>query len=95
MTSYLEQEPTGIKYEGYRMIYGGLLTYKNRLYIRYCDDLKRLIMDELHKIPYTGHPGYQKMITAIGKQFYWPRLKKDIADYLSKCMECQQGKEEQ
>jgi hypothetical protein len=45
------------------MIDGGLLTYKNRLYIPECDDLKRFIMDELHKRPYTGHPRYQKMIT--------------------------------
>jgi hypothetical protein len=53
VTSYLEQEPTRIKYEGYQMIDGGLLTYKNKLYIPECDDLKRLIMDELHKIPYV------------------------------------------
>jgi hypothetical protein len=89
MTSYLEQEPTGIKYEGYQMIDGGLLTYKNRLYIPDCDDLKRFIMDELHKRTYTGHPGYQKMITATRKQFYWPGLKKDIVEYLAKCIECQ------
>jgi hypothetical protein len=94
VTSYLEQEPTGIKYEGYQMIDGGLLTYINRLYIPYCDDLKRFIMDELHKRPYTGHLGYQKMITTTRKQFYWPRLKKDIANYLAKCLECQQVKAE-
>ena len=56
--SYLEQEPTGLKYEGYQMLNDGLLTYKDRLYIPNCDDLKRFIMDELHKIPYIGHPGY-------------------------------------
>jgi hypothetical protein len=94
VTSYLEQEPTGIKYEGYQMIDGGLLTYRNRLYIPDCDNLKRFIMDELHKRPYTGHSGYQKMITATRKQFYWPGLKKDIANYLAKCLECQQVKAE-
>jgi hypothetical protein len=87
MTSYLEKEPTGINYEGYQMIDRGLLTYKNKLYIPDCDDLKRFMMDELHKRPYTGHPGYQKMIISTRKQFYWPRLKKDIADYLAKCIE--------
>jgi hypothetical protein len=81
-----------IKYEGYQMIDVGLLTYINRLYIPDCDDLKRFIMDELHKRPYTGHPRYQKMIMAIRKQFYWPGLKKDIAEYLSKCIKCQQVK---
>ena len=63
MTSYLKKEPTGIKYEGYKMLDEGLLTYRNTLYIPSCDDLKRFIMDELHKRPYTGHLGYQKMIT--------------------------------
>ena len=51
-------------------------------------------MDELHKRPYTGHPGYQKMITATRKQFYWHGLKKDIAKYLAQCIECQQVKAE-
>ena len=41
VTSYLEKEPTGIKYEGYQMIDGGLLTYKNRLYILDCDCLQQ------------------------------------------------------
>jgi hypothetical protein len=58
MTSYLNQEPIGIKYEGYQMLDESLLTYINILYIPSCDDLKRFIMDELHKRPYTSHPGY-------------------------------------
>jgi hypothetical protein len=73
---------------------GGLLTYRSRLYILDYDNMKRFILDELHKRPYTGHPGYQKMITAIRKQFYWHGLKKDIAEYLAKCIEFQQVKAE-
>jgi hypothetical protein len=94
VTLYLQQEPARAKYEGYPMTEGGLLTYRDRMYIPNHDDLKRFIMDELHKRPYTGHPGYQKMITATRKQFYWPGLKKDIAKYLSQCIECQQVKAE-
>jgi hypothetical protein len=94
MTSYLEQEPVGLKYEGYQMLDGGLLIYRNRLYIPSCDDFKRFIMDELHKRPYTDHPSYQKMVIATRKQFYWPGLKKYIAEYLAKCLECQQVKGE-
>jgi hypothetical protein len=70
MTSYLKQEPTGLKYEGYQMLDEGLLTYINILYIPRFDDLKRFIMDKLHTKPYTGHPSYQKMITTTRKQFY-------------------------
>jgi hypothetical protein len=94
VTSYLQQEPTGIKYGGYQMMEEGLLTYRSRLYIPDCDDLKRFTLEKLHKRPYSGHPGYQKMITATRKQFYWPGLKKDIAEYLAKCKECQQVKAE-
>jgi hypothetical protein len=72
--SYLEQYPTGLKYEG-------------RLYIPNCDDFKRFMMDELQKIPYIGHHGYQKMITATRKLFYWLGLKRGIANYLYKCLE--------
>jgi hypothetical protein len=74
------------------MLDEGLLTYRNRLYIPSCDDLKRFIMDELHKRPYIGHPSYQKMITTTRKQFNWPGLKNDIVDYLAKCLEFQQVK---
>jgi hypothetical protein len=70
--SYLKQETRRLKYEGYQMLNDDLLTYKGILYIPNYDDLKRFIMDELHKIPYTGHSGYQKMITTTRKQFYWP-----------------------
>jgi hypothetical protein len=57
VASYLKKEPRGLKYEGYHMFNYGLLTYKGILYILNCDELKRFIMDELHKIPYTGYPG--------------------------------------
>jgi hypothetical protein len=92
--SHLEQEPTGLKYMGYQLLNDGLLTYKGRLYILNCDDLKRFMMYELHKIPDTGHPGYRKMITTTRKLFYWLRVKKEIVDYLDKCIEFHQVKEE-
>jgi hypothetical protein len=76
------------------MTEGGLLTYRSRFYIPDCDDLKIFILDELHKRPYFGHPGYQKMISATRKQFYWPGMKKNVAEYLAKCIECQQVKAE-
>jgi hypothetical protein len=84
---YLQREPARVKYEGYQMTEGGLLTYRRRFYIPDCDDLKRFILDELHKRPYSGHPGYQKMIMTTRRKFYWLGMKKDIAEYLAKCIE--------
>jgi hypothetical protein len=34
------------------------------------------------------------MIMTTRKQFYWHGLKRDIVDYLTKCIECQQLKAE-
>ena len=67
----------------------GLLYYKNRLYIPNIESLKREILDEYHKQPYAGHPGYQKMLTALKKKLFRPGMKRDVAEYLSRCMECQ------
>jgi hypothetical protein len=64
---YLEQEPIGMKYEGYQILNDGLLTYKGRWYIPNCDELNRFMMDELYKRLYTSHPSYQKMIMTTRK----------------------------
>jgi hypothetical protein len=68
--------------------------YNNMMYIPNSTELKNLIMDEFHKRPYVGHPGYQKMITTTRKLYFWPGMKRDIAEYIAKCLECQQVKVE-
>jgi hypothetical protein len=78
----------------YQILDEALITYRNILYIPSCDELKSFTMEKLHKRPYIVHPGYQEMITATRKQFYWSGLKNDIDDYLAKCLECQQVKTE-
>ena len=70
----------------------GLLRFKNRLYVRNSIDLNTTILDDLHKKSYSSHPGYQKMITTLRKQFYWPNMKNETVEYLSKCLDCQQVK---
>jgi hypothetical protein len=72
----------------------GLLRFKNRLYIPDSVELKLTILDEVHKNPYSGHPGYQKMVTTLRKLFYWPNMKGETTEYLSKCLDCQQVKVE-
>ena len=90
----LQQQSLEKKYEGYKLEEDGLLTYKNIIYIPNIEDLRRFAMDEIHQPPYSGHPGYQKMIATTRKQYFWPRMKKDMAEYLSRCMKCQQVKVE-
>jgi hypothetical protein len=67
----------------------GLLRFKNRLYIPNSAGLKLTILDEVHKKLYSGHLGYQKMITTLRKLFYWPNMKREIEEYLARCQYCQ------
>ena len=64
----LQQQSLENKYEGYKLEEYELLTYKNRICIPNVADLRRIVMDEIHQAPYSGHPGYQKIIaTAINQ----------------------------
>jgi hypothetical protein len=56
--------------------------------------LRNLVLKEMHNVPYTGHPGYQKTITVVRGQYFWPGMKRDVTDYLARCMECQKVKVE-
>ena len=68
--------------------------YKNRLFVLEYNKNKLLILDELHNKPYFGHRGYQKLITMLRKEFYWPNMKGETTPYLGRCLEFQQVKVE-
>ncbi|GJS67431.1 putative ribonuclease H-like domain-containing protein [Tanacetum coccineum] len=44
-------------------------------------DVRTLIMDEAHKSKYSIHPGADKMYYDLRDRYWWPGMKKDIADY--------------
>ena len=48
----------------------GLLLYKDRLYVPNVPNIEMLILNEVHKTPYSGHPGYQKTITMLRKDYF-------------------------
>ena len=88
----LQQQSLKKRYEGYKLEEDGLLTFKGRIYIPNVAYLRRLVMDEIHQAPYSGHLGYQKIIATARKKYFWPGMKKDIVEYISRCMKCQQVK---
>ncbi|GKE53288.1 putative reverse transcriptase domain-containing protein [Tanacetum coccineum] len=47
-------------------------------------EVRTLIMDEAHKSKYSVHPGADKMYYDLRDRYWWPRMKKDIAEYVSK-----------
>ena len=79
----LQQQSLEGKYEGYKLEEYGLLTCKGRVYILDVANWRRVVMDEIHQAPYSGHPGYQKTIATARKHFFWPGMKNDMAEWLS------------
>lgn len=58
MKEFLYQEPKGTTRKNYKLINDGMLMFKDKCYVACVIDLKKLVMDEFHKITYSGHPGY-------------------------------------
>ena len=59
------------------------------MYIPNVPKVRLLILNEIHKTPYSGHPGYQKTITMLRKDYFWPNMKNELAEYIARCFECQ------
>ena len=72
----------------------GALMLGNRIYVPKVDDLRREILDEAHNAPYAMHPGSSKMYQMLKSHFWWPNMKNEVAEFVSKCMTCQQIKSE-
>ncbi|GJR46563.1 putative reverse transcriptase domain-containing protein [Tanacetum coccineum] len=49
-------------------------------------NVRTLIMDESRKSRYSVHPGGDKMYYDLKDMYWWLRMRKDIALYLSKCL---------
>nr|GEZ12321.1 reverse transcriptase domain-containing protein [Tanacetum cinerariifolium] len=57
-------------------------------------DLRTVIMHESYKSKYSVHPGSDKMYQDMKKLYWWPKIKADIATYVSKCLTCAKVKAE-
>ncbi|GJS22874.1 reverse transcriptase domain-containing protein [Tanacetum coccineum] len=51
-------------------------------------EVRTLIIDEAHKSKYSVHPGADKMYYDLRDRYWWHGMKKDIAEYVTKCLTC-------
>ncbi|GJX37333.1 putative reverse transcriptase domain-containing protein [Tanacetum coccineum] len=70
------------------------LYYLDRIWVPLKGDVRTLIIDEAHKSKYSVHPGADKMYYDLRDRYWWPGMKKDIAEYVSKCLTCLKVKAE-
>jgi hypothetical protein len=66
----------------------GTLWFKDRLVVQRREALKRKFFDEAHTLRYSIHPGSTKMYHDLRQQFWWTRMKREAAHYVSECDTC-------
>ncbi|KAK5825184.1 hypothetical protein PVK06_019991 [Gossypium arboreum] len=70
------------------------LRFQNQLCTPTNSELKELILQEAHNSPFAFHPGGMKMYHDLRELYWWSGMKKDITEYVEKCLTCQQVKAE-
>ena len=70
----------------------GMLLYKGRICVPQSEIIKKQILEEAHKSKYSIHPGTTKMYHDLKKMYWWPEMKRDIVDFVNRCLICQQVK---
>nr|KYP37777.1 Transposon Ty3-I Gag-Pol polyprotein [Cajanus cajan] len=93
LLSRVEKLNQGVKSE-FRIGVDGVLRFKDRLCIPSVPELKRAILEEGHKSILSIHPGATKMYQDLKKMFWWPKMKREVEEFVYACLVCQKAKVE-
>ena len=80
------------KYKCFRVHHRGVLWFESRLVVPKNHQLRKQILDEAHLSKFSIHPGGTKMYHDLKQNFWWTRMKREIARYVSECDVCQRVK---
>ncbi len=70
----------------------GLIYYNHRIYIPQDHALRGEIIAISHDHITVGHPGIEKTKELVLREYWWPKMKKDIENYVRACETCQRTK---
>lgn len=78
----------------YHLTEDGLVIFRDNIYVSDNNELKKLILREFNFKPYSGHSGNQKTLTVVKKFYYWLNMKKEMVEFVDRCLDYQSVKEE-
>ncbi|WVZ80643.1 LOW QUALITY PROTEIN: hypothetical protein U9M48_028102, partial [Paspalum notatum var. saurae] len=90
--SHIRDEINDKKKACFKLDEEGVLWFKNRLVVPKDMELRKKILDEAHTSMFTLHSGSNKMYQDLKQKFWWTRMKREIAKYVSECDVCQRVK---
>ena len=67
-----------------------MLVMKGRICVPNVDDLRNTIMEEAYCFAYVMHSGSTKMYRTIKENYWWSGMKRDIVEFISRCLVYQQ-----
>ncbi|TYK04248.1 pol protein [Cucumis melo var. makuwa] len=70
---------------------GGLM-YERRLCVPADNVVKTELLTEAHNSSFSMHPGRTKMYQDLKRVYWWRNIKREVADFVSRCLVCQQVK---
>ena len=70
----------------------GRLLYCRRLYVPKNMPLKLRLIKDFYEVPAARHPGRSKTLELLSRQYYWPRIHKDVDRFLCNCHTCQRSR---
>lgn len=72
----------------------GIMKFWDKIYVTCVSELTKRILEEGHLSSLSTHPGANKMYQDLKKIFWWPGMKKDLAEFVYSCLTCQKSKTE-
>ncbi|KAA3477054.1 integrase [Gossypium australe] len=78
----------------FRISPDGCLVFRDRVCVPRDDELIQKIFHDAHSGCLSVHPGSTKMYNDLRKWYWWSSMKKDISEFVSRCLIFQQVKAE-
>ena len=86
----LEIEPLHEKY-GLELC-EGIWQQQGRIIVVGNNDLKQGVISLYHDFSLAGHPGSWRTFSLLARDYWWPKMKDEVEDYVKGCATCQSTK---
>ena len=72
----------------------GFLYHQDRVCVPNDDELKKSILEEAQSGSFSMHHGSTKMYKDLKTSYWWSGMKRDVSEFVTKCIVCQKVKTE-
>ena len=66
----------------------GLIVMGKGIYLPNDKALKGEVLKQAHESKLAIHPGSMKMYRDLKESYWWPKIKREITEYVAKCVIC-------